>query len=49
VYPPNKKEDIQNAVVEISNWLWNGPQKTHNQIDDKLWEFVEKLGIRLED
>ena len=36
-------------VRELSNWLWNGPQKTHHEIDDKLWDFIAALGVSVED
>ena len=34
-------------IREFSNWVWNSPQKTHNQIDDKLSEIIEEAERRL--
>jgi hypothetical protein len=26
----------EKIVRELSNWIWNGPTKTHNQLDEKI-------------
>lgn len=35
------EETIEWKIMETSNWLWNCPKKTHNQIDDKLKELID--------
>jgi len=41
------EDNIQNKIVAlaytVSDWLGNGPQKTYQEIDHKLWAFVDNV------
>lgn len=41
--PLFKPSTVEETIREISNWLWNSGNKTHNELDEKLKALIDLM------